>query len=545
MERKMWNLKKGFGLLGVFLAAMFCLSVKVHADNLTLYAPNVEGYISVLSSEGPTGEALPAGVAYDAATNTLTLNNATIKEVSWNGNRNLQIKLIGRNVVEDGWDVFQFGGNGTVTISGGGSLECEDARMLFCFTNHSYQDLINVVLENITIKTNASTIYYGTAENLTISNSRIFADRSAQYDSVDAPTIALTTGMYLSDNTLNSWNNTIKDNIIGGKLVISNSTIELKGYGGMGAALACNQYQLSGVRYYTGDGKAEYQMRNLFREYDFRQLYEGNYLLITPEDKNLPILSDLDDDTSSSAHGSISLPAGEKINGGYEYFYPSGRKITVKVTPDEGYEFDYLLVNGKKVSKTSFTMPAKDTVVRGVFKKKNVKIKKISLTAQSTKIAAGKKVSLTAKLTPSKVTNSKLKWSTSNKKYAVVSSKGVVTTKRAGAGKTVTITARATDGSRKQAKIRIKILKNAVKKITLKAPKTLTAGKKAKITAKVTAESGANKTLVYSCSNKKYATVNSKGTVTAKKAGKGKTVTITVRAVDGSGKKASVKIKIK
>ena len=120
MERKMWNLKKGFGLLGVFLAAMFCLSVKVHADNLTLYAPNVEGYISVLSSEGPTGEALPAGVAYDAATNTLTLNNATIKEVSWNGNRNLQIKLIGRNVVEDGWDVFQFGGNGTVTISGGG-----------------------------------------------------------------------------------------------------------------------------------------------------------------------------------------------------------------------------------------------------------------------------------------------------------------------------------------------------------------------------------------------------------------------------------------
>ena len=82
-------------------------------------------------------------------------------------------------------------------------------------------------------------------------------------------------------------------------------------------------------------------------------------------------------------------------------------------------------------------------------------------------------------------------------------------------------------------------------KITLKAPKTLTAGKKAKITAKVTAESGANKTLVYSCSNKKYATVNSKGTVTAKKAGKGKTVTITARSVDGSGKKASVKIKIK
>ena len=47
------------------------------------------------------------------------------------------------------------------------------------------------------------------------------------------------------------------------------------------------------------------------------------------------------------------------------------------------------------------------------------------------------------------------------------------------------------------------------------------------------------------CIRDRYATVNSKGVVTTKKAGKGKTVKITATATDGSGKKATIKIKIK
>ena len=54
-----------------------------------------------------------------------------------------------------------------------------------------------------------------------------------------------------------------------------------------------------------------------------------------------------------------------------------------------------------------------------------------------------------------------------------------------------------------------------------------------------------NKKLTYKTSNKKYATVNAKGVVTTKKAGKGKTVKITATATDGSGKKATIKIKIR
>lgn len=176
---------------------------------------------------------------------------------------------------------------------------------------------------------------------------------------------------------------------------------------------------------------------------------------------------------------------------------------------------------------------------------KPVKVTKIKLSGISTKIAAGKKITLKAQILPANASNKKVTWSTSNKKYATVNSKGVVTMKKKGAGKTVTITARAKDGSGKKASIKIKIMKGVVKKVKLKASaKSVKAGKKVTLKATVTASKGANKTLAYSVSNKKYASVSKKGVVTAKKAGRGKTVTVTAKATDGSNKKASVKIKI-
>lgn len=174
-------------------------------------------------------------------------------------------------------------------------------------------------------------------------------------------------------------------------------------------------------------------------------------------------------------------------------------------------------------------------------------VTKITLSSGTKGIAVGKKVTVkpTIKVT-GKTANKKLAWSSSNKKYATVNAKGIVTAKKAGAGKNVTITATATDGSGVSGKVKIKIVKHAVKKITLKCKsKTVKPGKKATIKATVkTTGKNANKTLAWSSSNKKYATVNSKGVVTAKKAGKGRTVTITAKATDGTGKKAKIKIKI-
>ncbi|MCI8634080.1 MAG: Ig domain-containing protein [Eubacterium sp.] len=176
-----------------------------------------------------------------------------------------------------------------------------------------------------------------------------------------------------------------------------------------------------------------------------------------------------------------------------------------------------------------------------------VKVEKIAITGLSHKIATGKKITLEAFITPSNATDKSITWKSSNTKYATVNSKGAVTIKKAGAGKTVTITATANDGSGKKASYKIKGMKGVVKKITISGQKTqnLKVGKSISLKAKVTASKGANKTPQWMSSNKKYATVTNKGRVTAKKAGKGKTVKITAMATDGSNRKASVKIKIR
>lgn len=75
---------------------------------------------------------------------------------------------------------------------------------------------------------------------------------------------------------------------------------------------------------------------------------------------------------------------------------------------------------------------------------------------------------------------------------------------------------------------------------SVKAGKTL----KVKATVKTTGKN-ANKTLKWTSSNTKYATVSAKGVVKAKKAGKDKTVKITAAATDGSNKKKTITIKIK
>ena len=177
--------------------------------------------------------------------------------------------------------------------------------------------------------------------------------------------------------------------------------------------------------------------------------------------------------------------------------------------------------------------------------KKIVKVTKVTLSAASKSIAIGKKVTVKPTIKPSNATDKSVTWKTSNKKWATVKN-GVVTMKKAGAGKTVTITATAKDGSKKKATIKIKIMKNAVTKVSFKV-KTKSVKNGKKVTLKPTIKTNGkkvNKTLAWKSSNTKWATVNAKGVVTTKKAGKGKTVTITATSTDGTNKKASVKVKI-
>ena len=172
---------------------------------------------------------------------------------------------------------------------------------------------------------------------------------------------------------------------------------------------------------------------------------------------------------------------------------------------------------------------------------KKVKVTSIRLSGLSKQIAAGKKLTLKAAVLPKTASNKKLLWKSSNTKVATVTQGGVVTLKKKTGGKKVTITATATDGSKKYASWKITSMKGIVKK----GSKPVKAGKKLKLKAKVTATKKANKKLLWTSGNAKYATVNAKGIVTTKKSAKGKTVKITAMATDGSGKKKTVKIKMK
>ena len=176
---------------------------------------------------------------------------------------------------------------------------------------------------------------------------------------------------------------------------------------------------------------------------------------------------------------------------------------------------------------------------------KEIKLTRIVLSGISTKIAAGKKIKLTSFILPENASNKKLIWKTSNKKYATVSSNGIITINKKAGGKTVIITATAKDGSGKKATYKIKIMKGKVKKIVISGAKTVKVDKTISLKAKITASRGANKKIKWTSSNTKYATVSSSGKVKALKAGKKKTVKITAMATDGSGKKATKIIKIK
>ena len=176
---------------------------------------------------------------------------------------------------------------------------------------------------------------------------------------------------------------------------------------------------------------------------------------------------------------------------------------------------------------------------------RQIKVSSIQIAGISKQIAQGKKVILKAAVYPNTATNKRIIWTSSNPKVATVNANGVVTVKKKTGGKKVTITAMATDGSRVSASWKVTSMKGTVKKVKITGAKTVKAGKSLKLKANVTATKKANKKLQWTSSDTKYATVNAKGVVKTKKTAKRKTIKITAMATDGSGKKATFKIKVK
>jgi len=113
-------------------------------------------------------------------------------------------------------------------------------------------------------------------------------------------------------------------------------------------------------------------------------------------------------------------------------------------------------LDGKKVSGKSKTIRVtKNQTAKATFGKY---VTKITLNKTSIKLKDGKTYTLKAKISPSNATNKAVTYKSSNTKYATVSSKGVIKTKRAGIGKTVTITVTAKDGSKVKKTCKVKII---------------------------------------------------------------------------------------
>ncbi len=155
--------------------------------------------------------------------------------------------------------------------------------------------------------------------------------------------------------------------------------------------------------------------------------------------------------------------------------------------------------------------------------KKLVKLKVIS--TKSVTLGVGEKYSVTAK---------NCTYTTSSSKVATVGKKGLVTPKKTGKA---TIKAINKNGKVKVFKLTIK---KAPKKITKVTPskKSLKKGKTCKL--KVTLPKGTASKLTFTSSNKKVATVSSKGVVKAKKKGK---AVITVKTFNKKTKKVRITVK--
>ena len=160
----------------------------------------------------------------------------------------------------------------------------------------------------------------------------------------------------------------------------------------------------------------------------------------------------------------------------------------------------------------------------------------ITLNASSLNLITGESFTLTASVEPAKTTDTVV-WSSSNKAFATVSD-GTVTAAKAG---TTEIT--ATAGNVKATctvTVSDPVYKVTDIKLTAAPSRRIAAGKKVQLKASIAPSNATDKSVTWTSSNKKVATVNAKGLVTFKKNAGGKKVTITATAKDGSKKFAKI-----
>ena len=167
-----------------------------------------------------------------------------------------------------------------------------------------------------------------------------------------------------------------------------------------------------------------------------------------------------------------------------------------------------------------------------------VPLTSLSVSPASKTLSPGETLTLTKNVTPKDATNATVIYASTDPTVAKVSDSGVVT---AVAGGHCYITVRSRN--RDMMTSCYITVDEKVKKIKLnKKSRIMKRGSKYALSATITSATATNKEVSFSSSNKKVAIVNQKGVITAKNYG---TAVITCSSMDGSGKKASCKVKVR
>ena len=196
-------------------------------------------------------------------------------------------------------------------------------------------------------------------------------------------------------------------------------------------------------------------------------------------------------------------------------------------------------ITAKKTGNAVITAKTKDGGYKATCRVRVVTlVRGVSLNTTKKTLEIGESFTLRHTIKPSKPTNAEVKWSTSNKKVATVSSKGVVKTKGTGTAK---ITVTTLEGGY-TATCTVKVVRSVTGVKLNKKSLTVARDSAVRLKATVTPSNATNKALLWSSSNPKVAAVDQNGRVAGLKVGK---ATITVKTKDGSFKAScSVSVEI-
>lgn len=189
-------------------------------------------------------------------------------------------------------------------------------------------------------------------------------------------------------------------------------------------------------------------------------------------------------------------------------------------------------ITAKAAGKTKITVKAgsKEKTIVVTVTKKAVKVKSLKMKKAALTMNKGTQTYASYTVNPTGATTT-LKWKSSNKNVAAVDQTGMIVAKKAGKA-TITVTA---DG--KKAAVKVSVVDPCIS-VKVQSTLTLKAGKSAKLKVTTTPKTTGQKA-AFKSSNKKVATVDSKGKVKALKKGTAK-ITVTV-----GKQKATCTVKVK